>query len=205
MEHDEQRYRDLVAAVTDYAIFLLDPQGRILTWNAGAQRIKGYTQGEIVGKHFSCFYPSDEVEAGKPAQVLQAAIDGGHHVEEGWRVRKDGSQFWAEVAITPLRDGADELVGFAKVTRDLSERKHALDRLSLVAERERIATELKSGTMKLLFEVGLQLQAAMGFSSDSALRNRLQGSVDALDEAISNLRRYVFGLELGSDESEESR
>lgn len=204
MEEEDEQYRDLVAAVMDYAIFLLDPSGRTLTWNTGAELIEGYTQGEIIGEHFSCFYPPEEVEAGKPAQVLQAAIDRGHYLEEGWRVRKDGSRFWAEAAITPLRDDAGELVGFANVTRGLSERTHALDRTSLLEERERIARELQSGTMKLLYEVGLQLQAAIGSSSDVALKERLQGCVDALDEAISNLRRYVFGLESGPAKAQEN-
>lgn len=201
--NNDERYRDLVAAVTDYAIFLLDPRGRVLTWNTGAQRIKGYTEDEIIGQRFSCFYPPEEVEAGKPAQVLDSAVDRGHYVEEGWRVRKDGTYFWAEVAITPLRDNVGQLVGFAKVARDLSERKHALDRLSLLEERERIARELQSGTMKLLFGVGLQLQSAIGMSSDTAVREHLLGCVDALDKAISNVRRYVFKLDPGSDKFDE--
>lgn len=202
--NSDERYRDLVAAVTDYAIFLLDPRGRVLTWNTGAQRIKGYTEDEIIGQHFSCFYPPEEVEAGKPAQVLDSAVDRGHDVAEGWRVRKDGTYFWAEVAITPLRDNLGQLVGFAKVARDLSERKHALDRLSLLEERERIARELQSGTMKLLFGVGLQLHSAIGFTSDTALRKRLHNCIESLDEAISNVRGYVFGLKSGSDKSDEN-
>ena len=110
-------------AVVDYAIFMLDPQGRVVSWNAGAQRIKGYAAGEIVGQHFSRFYPPEDAAAGKPARVLAEAARAGRFEEEGWRVRKDGSRFWASVVVTALRDGAGALRGFAKVTRDLTARR----------------------------------------------------------------------------------
>jgi len=131
-EHTDQ-FRLLVESVVDYAIFLLDPAGYVRSWNMGAERIKGYTADEIIGKHFSVFYPPDDRERGVPQSVLGIARDEGRFEGEGWRIRKDGARFWANVVITALHDDTGELVGFAKVTRDLTERKSADEqRLSLV-------------------------------------------------------------------------
>jgi PAS domain S-box-containing protein len=113
----------LVSNVVDYAIFMLDPTGRIVTWNQGACRIKGYTAGEIIGKHFSIFYPREDITTGKPDWELEVAKRDGRYEEEGWRLRKDGTRFWASVVITALRDETGRLRGFGKVTRDLTERK----------------------------------------------------------------------------------
>ncbi len=113
----------LVNTIQEYAIFLLDPDGRIATWNPGAQKLKGYSPDEIIGKHFSVFYPTQDIAAGKPAWELVEARKNGHVEDEGWRIRKDGSRFWANVVITALFDDEGVLVGFAKVTRDLSDRK----------------------------------------------------------------------------------
>jgi PAS domain S-box-containing protein len=118
-------FRLLVEAVVDYAIFLLDPQGRVSTWNMGARRIKGYEASDIIGSHFSRFYPPEDVASGKPARELDIAVKEGRIEDEGWRLRKDGSRFWANVTITALRDGEGKLVGFAKVTRDATERMKA--------------------------------------------------------------------------------
>ncbi|MEP6859664.1 MAG: PAS domain S-box protein [Deltaproteobacteria bacterium] len=123
--NSQELFRLLVSAVSDYAIFMLDPSGRVATWNAGAERIKGYTQQEIIGRHFSSFYPATDIEAGKCEYELEVATREGKFEEEGFRVRKDGSQFWANVLITAVRDDHGTLVGFAKVTRDLTERKAA--------------------------------------------------------------------------------
>ena len=119
----EERYRRLVAEVKDYAIFMLDPQGRVNSWNEGAQRIKGYRADEIVGLHFSYFYPSEDIERGKPDEELRIAAWEGRWEGEGWRVRKDGSRFWANVVITALHDEDGKLLGFTKVTRDITEQK----------------------------------------------------------------------------------
>src|SRR5688572_23623561 len=113
----------LVESVSDYAIFMLDSDGYVKTWNAGAQRIKGYTADEIIGQHFSKFYPAAALEIGHPDYELRVASAEGRFEEEGWRVRKDGSLFWANVSITALRDTAGNLVGFGKVTRDLTQRR----------------------------------------------------------------------------------
>ena len=119
----EERIRLLVEGVSDYAIFMLDPNGYVMTWNGGAERIKGYRADEIIGQHFSKFYPLDVVESGWPEHELQVATETGRFEDEGWRVRKDGTRFWANVTITALRDESGQLQGFAKLTRDLSERK----------------------------------------------------------------------------------
>ena len=107
----------------DYAIFLLDPQGNVTSWNPGAERIKGYRSEEIVGRHFSVFYPSEDVERGKPQLELQVAARDGRFEEEGWRLRKGGTRFWADVVITAVRDEKGRVIAFGKVTRDLTERK----------------------------------------------------------------------------------
>ena len=125
----EESFQLLVAGVRDYAIFMLDPDGVIKTWNAGAQRFKGYAASEVIGQHFSVFYPQSEQIAGRPALALRTALEEGKFEDEGWRVRKDGSQFWASVVIDPLRDDSGKLVGFAKITRDITDRKVAQDAL----------------------------------------------------------------------------
>jgi PAS domain S-box-containing protein len=126
----EERFRLLVESVQDYAIFMLDPGGHIQTWNPGARRMKGYSAEEIIGQHFSVFYPLKEALSGKCDRELVQATEEGRYIEEGWRLRKDGSRFWAGVVISAVRDPDGELVAFAKVTRDMTER--------LVAEEERL-------------------------------------------------------------------
>jgi PAS domain S-box-containing protein len=134
----EERFRLLVQSVRDYAIFLLDPAGRVATWNEGAERIKGYGSDEIVGRHFSVFYPEEDLARGKPALELEVAQRDGRFEEEGWRVRKDGTRFWASVVVTALYDPTGALVGYAKVTRDLTERRAAEERA--LADARRIAS-----------------------------------------------------------------
>lgn len=125
----EQRFRMFVDAVRDYAIFMLDPKGNIATWNTGAERIKGYKPWEIIGQHFSVFYPEEDLKSEKPARELEVAAKEGRFEDEGWRLRKDGSTFWASVIITAIRDESGRLLGFGKVTRDLSEKKRAHEKL----------------------------------------------------------------------------
>ena len=117
-------YELLVQGVVDYAIYMLDPQGRVMSWNPGAERIKGYTADEIVGQHSSRFYTDEERASGVPAMALKTATETGRFTAEAWRVRKDGSRFWALVVIDPIRQ-AGELVGFAKITRDMTEQREA--------------------------------------------------------------------------------
>jgi PAS domain S-box-containing protein len=129
LRQSEERLRLLVEAVRDYAIFMLDPEGYVASWNTGAQRIKGYQSAEIIGKHFSCFYLPEDVQHGKPQWELQVAAREGRYEDEGWRVRKDGSRFWANVIITAVKDDAGKLIGFGKVTRDVTERMLAQNAL----------------------------------------------------------------------------
>jgi PAS domain S-box-containing protein len=131
----ERRYRQLIEAVVDYAIFQLDPQGYITTWNPGAQRIKGYAPDEIIGKHFSQFYTTGDLELGIPKHALAEAAEKGRFEAEGWRVRKDGTKFWASVVIDRIKDDAGNLVGFAKVTRDITERRVAQEQLKEVQDQ----------------------------------------------------------------------
>jgi PAS domain S-box-containing protein len=130
-------YRLLVESVTDYAIFALDATGHILTWNPGAQRFKGYTAEEIIGRHFSIFYPQTEIDIGVPDHELAVAEAEGRFEDEGWRLRKDGTRFWANVVITALRGPDGQLVGFAKVTRDLTDRREA--QMRAIEDARRIA------------------------------------------------------------------
>src|SRR3954470_20449758 len=126
---DEQRFRLLVEAVTDYAIYMLDPHGTVTSWNAGAQRFKGYTPDEIIGEHFSRFYTEEDRQTDLPKRALATAAREGRFEQEGWRARKDGRRFWAHVVIDPIRDEHGTLIGFAKITRDITERKQAQEAL----------------------------------------------------------------------------
>lgn len=128
----ETQFQRLVLGVTDYALYMLSPLGIVENWNAGGERIKGYSRAEIVGQHFSRFYTPEDRAADKPSKALNIALEQGHYEEEGWRVRKDGSFLWASVVIDPIRDEDGNLVGFAKITRDISERKKAEDELAKV-------------------------------------------------------------------------
>jgi PAS domain S-box-containing protein len=189
----EQHFRLLVDAVTDYAIFMLDPQGRITSWNHGAERMKGYRAAEIIGKHFSCFYPDEDVRAGKPERELEAAAREGTYEEEGWRLRKDGSRFWADVAITALRDHRGVLVGFAKITRDATERLRADERQRELSaklirlqdeERRRISRELHDMTGPVMSSVLMNLAIVERDSAALSEKSRA-----ALQEAKTLARR----------------
>ncbi|NDV85483.1 PAS domain S-box protein [Aurantimonas aggregata] len=135
---EERRYRLLVDAITDYAIYMLDPDGVIVSWNAGAQRFKGYTEPEILGEHFSRFFTEPDRDAGLPQKALATAAAEGRFETEGWRVRKDGTRFWANAVIDPIRLSTGELVGYAKITRDLSERRAAEEALRQSEEQFRL-------------------------------------------------------------------
>jgi PAS domain S-box-containing protein len=203
----EERFRTLVQGVKDYAIFMLDPQGRVASWNEGAQRIKGYTAGEIIGRHFSAFYPAADVAAGKTKMELEVAVREGKYEEEGWRVRKDGSCFWASVLITALRDSDGRLVGFAKVTRDLTERKAAQERE--IADARRIAEIETASRTKSEFlaamshELRTPINATLGYADllemeiagpvteqQQEYLKRIRGSQQHLLRIITDLLNY---------------
>jgi PAS domain S-box-containing protein len=171
----ESQFKTLVGGVTDYALYMLDPTGIVSNWNAGGERIKGYSAGEIVGQHFSRFYTPVDQAAGKPARALKIARETGRYEEDGWRVRKDGSFFWASVVIDPIRNDAGELIGFAKITRDISERKAAQERL-LVMQRQ-LAESQK-------FEALGQLTGGVAHDFNNLLMV-ISGSVHAIRKEIT--------------------
>jgi PAS domain S-box-containing protein len=157
LQESEDRFRLIVEGVQDYAIFMLDPDGRVKSWNKGAKRIKGYDSAEIIGKHFSCFYPEEDLRNGKPEWELDVAAKEGRFEDEGWRLRKDGSRFWANVIITAIRDDAGKLIGFGKVTRDFTERMRMERTLQEeVAQRREAELHLQTSE-KALRELSLHL------------------------------------------------
>jgi PAS domain S-box-containing protein len=141
LKRSEERFRLLIAGVKDYAIFMLNPQGIVETWNAGAAQIKGYSANEIIGCHFSVFYPPDAIKRGLPDTELRGAMMQGRFEDEGWRLRKDGSRFWANVIITAVRNASGHLIGFSKITRDLTERRRHEDELRKSEERFRLLVD----------------------------------------------------------------
>ncbi len=195
LRQSEARFRALVDAVTDYAIFLLDESGRVTSWSPAAERMKGYREEEVVDRHFSMFYPPEEALSGKPARSLETAVLQGRYEEEGWRVRKDGSRFVANVVITPVRDDDGELLGFAKITRDITDQRLAQERAARTRaadDRRQIAARIHRTAISLLFEVGMELQGLAVRTTDIDLRERLEASVGKLDDAIRQLRAFVF-------------
>ena len=201
----EERFRLLVQGVVDYAIFMLDPNGHVVSWNAGAERINGYRPEEIIGKHFSVFYPPEDNATGKARDELEIAGESGRLEDEGWRLRKDGTRYWANVVITALRDDDGILRGFAKVTRDLTERRmaeQALDeRRRLLGhlvhaqelERRRIAWDVHDDSIQSMVAVGMRLQLLAGKLPDE-YRKTLTALDDAVRATITRLRTLVFQL-----------
>ena len=144
----DHQYRLLVEAVTDYAIYMLDPTGHVATWNTGAERIKGYAPDEIIGRHFSVFFTREDIASGKPLRALEQARTKGRFEDEAWRCRKDGSRFWAFAVLDAIRDKDGTLIGFAKVTRDMTERREA--QLNLEKAREQL---FQSQKLELLGQI----------------------------------------------------
>jgi len=186
----EQRFRLLVQSVTDYAIYMLDREGHVSSWNAGAERVKGYGREEIVGQHFSRFYTEEDKAAGIPRIALATAEREGRFEAEGWRMRKDGSRFWASVIIDPVRDDDGHLIGFAKVTRDLTEKRAIEEQLRQSQKMEAVG-QLTGGLAhdfnNLLAAVGgslemMQVRMAQG---RTAGHRRAAG---AYAQAVSDVR-----------------
>jgi PAS domain S-box-containing protein len=195
-------YRLLVASVRDYAIFALDARGYVLTWNAGAANLKGYQAHEIIGRHFSAFYPPEDIAAGKPETELVLAARDGRFEDEGWRLRRDGSRFWANVIVTALRGESGEVVGFAKVTRDLTERRAAEEQaIRLAAESAARATaELRSDELdalnQTLQEQAIELEAQT--EEAKVLTEELEETNRELEEALEAARMAHASAERAS-------
>jgi PAS domain S-box-containing protein len=215
LRQNEERFRLLVEGVKDYAIFMLDPEGKVVSWNEGAHRIKGYRQQEILGRHFSVFYPDEDLKRSKPERELEIAQEKGTYEEEGWRVRKDGSRFWASVLITALWDEGGCLRGFAKVTRDITERKRAEDEIERLnetleelkdlvgklvvgqeEEQRRVAYEVHEGLAQVASAAHLRLEMLSLRDSPDTERSQadLKQALKLIQQTISDARRISATL-----------
>lgn len=205
LRESEQRYRLLLQSIKDYAIFMLDREGRVSSWNAGTERMKGYSAAEIIGKHFSCFYDEEDARGGKPAQVLRRAEQNGRYEEQGWRVRKDGSRFWANVRLSALRDENNQLQGFAAMTRNDTERKAAEERMAELSsrilnlqdqERRRIGQELHDSTAQLLAGVAMNLSLVQRASQrlNAPAQRALAECALLIDQCSREIRTLAYLL-----------
>jgi PAS domain S-box-containing protein len=188
----EARYRQLVDSINDYAIIMLDPQGNVVSWNSGAEKIKGYKADEIIGKHFSIFYPEEDAKSGKAEAELEVARREGRYEEENWRMRKDGQRFWANVILVPLRDRNGALTGYAKITRDLTQKKISQDEMRKNAVALSAANkELEAFSYAVSHDLRAPLRGIDGFSQ--AL---MEDYGDRLDEEGKDyLKRVRAGVQ----------
>ena len=216
-EPADEQFRQLVESVVDYAIFLMDPSGHIVSWNAGARRIKGYEEAEVIGSHFSIFYSLTDRTLGVPEALLARAEREGHAEQEGWRVRKDASRFWANVVVTALRSPSGALRGFAKVTREMTERRQAEeslreqrtlltkaagDLLALTrrlveaeeAERRRLARELHDSVGQTLSALGMSLDLARASATVPEVRARLNDSITLVENTLQAIESVMADL-----------
>lgn len=220
LRQSEERFRLLVEGVEDYAIYSLSPEGVVTSWNSGARGIKGYTAAEIIGQNFSRFYTPEDLAEGLPARVLQTARQEGRYQGEGWRVRKDGSRFWSSVVVTALRDHDGKVIGFSKITRDMTERKLLMDRIQKHAdelekaqqslqrltgqllqvqddERRRLARELHDGAGQLLAALNMNLESlreALKEQIAPTLNRRLEESIRLANQVIKETRTLSYLL-----------
>ena len=179
----EERIRLLIASLKDYAILTMDPRGNVTSWNQGAEQIKGYTEDEIIGRNFSCFYPKEDVEAGKPGAALAEAARLGRSEDEGWRVKKDGTRFWAEVVVTALQDESGQLHGFGTFTRDVTERKRIENALADSKARLQAIVDTALTAIVTMDGHGVitgwnpRAEAIFGWSQDEVLGNPLAETI----------------------------
>jgi PAS domain S-box-containing protein len=202
----EERFRLLVDSVRDYAIFMLSPEGKILSWNLGAERIKGYRAEEIIGQHFSILYTPEDAQSGRPERGLKIAAREGRYEDEGWRVRKDGSRFWANVIITALFDAARNLTGFAKVTRDITERKQKEEEIRQLSarllrahdeERRRLGRELHDSTGQTLSAIGINvalLEQCVDVSTNPKVAKILSELTELAEQGAREIRSLAYLL-----------
>jgi PAS domain S-box-containing protein len=181
LRESEQRFCLLVSGIENYAILMLDPEGRVLLWNEGAERIKGYKADEIIGKHFSCFYEEEDFRSGLPERGLEVARTTGSYSTEGWRVRKDGSRFLANILITAIRDDSGTLRGFAKLTHDITERKEAEKALARETEERQRVERILSQAQKM--DVLGQLTGGIAHDFNNMLAV-IVGSLDILQRRL---------------------
>jgi PAS domain S-box-containing protein len=191
----EEPFRKLVESAQDYAIFMLDSEGYIRTWNSGAQRIKGYTASEIIGRHFSCFYPEEDIESGKPHRELEIAAAEGRLEDEGWRLRKDGSKFWANVIISVLRNADGGIYGFSKVTRDITDRMQAHELLRTTNELLR----KEIGERKLVEQMLREAEKSLRTLSGRLFRIQDEERKHIGRELHDSIGQYLAALKMGLD------
>lgn len=205
LKQSDKMFRLLVDSVKDYAIFLLDPAGIVATWNQGAERIKGYRAKDIIGKHFSCFYPREAVESKWPDRELEIATKEGRYTDEGLRVRKDGSTFWAYVVITALRDETGQLQGFSKVTRDLTERRDLEERTRELNRelRTRVAQLVETQRQVELRTFELQKLSGQLMQVQDDERRRLSRTLH--DELGQELAAIKIALDVQNSELDEKK
>lgn len=197
LRESEERFRLLIQGVQEYAIIQLDPQGQVVSWNAGAERMKGYKEEEILGKHFSVFYPKEDVTSGKPRHNLAEAVRRGQFEDEGWRVRKDGSRFWGNVVITALRDSKGNLHGFAKLTRDMTERREREEALTKAKELLELRVEQRAAVLSRMNEE-LRVEIAERKKAEEQFKESLD-QLRALAARLQNVReeeRTVIAREI---------
>ncbi|MDR3487982.1 MAG: PAS domain S-box protein [Bradyrhizobium sp.] len=204
LSESERHFRLLVNGVIDYALYMLDPNGVVTNWNAGGQRIKGYRPEEIIGQHFSRFYSSADQAAGRPARALRLALENGRYEEEGWRVRKDGTFFWASVVIDPIRDEENRLLGFAKITRDITERREAqqeMEKLQLkLAQSQKLDAlgQLTGGVAhdfnNLLMVISGGLNALKKVAADDPKALRAVQAIDAASQRGAALTSQLLSF-----------
>lgn len=194
---NEELFRLLVEGTNDYAIVMLDPQGNIVSWNAGAERIKRYTAAEIINRHVSCFYTQEDIELGKPARGLEIAANQGRFEDEGWRVRKDGSKFWANVVITPLCNAQKQLLGFVRVTRDITERKLAEEALQRANDQLEKRVEERTAELTKANQL-LKQEIAERKRTETALRQsktRLKNKTQQLEAETQHAKALLTELQ----------
>lgn len=189
LRQSEERFRLLVETATDYAIFMLDPHGHVASWNSGAERIKGYAADEIIGRHFSTFYPQEALDRGWPAHELTVATAEGRFEDEGWRVRKDGSTFWANVVITALKDERGNLLGFSKITRDLTARKQVEENARRLAE--------EAAARQAAHDERERLRVTLASIGDAVISTDAQGRIDFLNPVAQELVGWGTGEAAG--------